>query len=424
MTEKRRRAKSGKQRAESRELRAKRKELRAKSLGLRVRAGAGAKALSSKLYALSPMLYALCSRLYALSPMLFIGIILLMGLSRPAMSKVRLYPQNTDATFEYDDNVTRERLREDYQYGIIWRLYTGFGIRDFIPLSGLDTKAEYTLGMRDVNTTNDEDYNSHSAVLSSKAKLKTGTNISLEEEFRIWNSQSDLFNFYDNALKIGLDQSLGKRTTVYLSYRNGQKWFQNDAPEVQARNLLYHQIGMNLGHDISSAFTVKAGYVYNSSIYNRSPIDFRGRRQVVLEGIQRDRQKVITLGFQTTLLNNTTTLELLNQVVRSTSNSRVFNFDGNRTRIFLLIIPTRKMSVQFRYQIVAYDLEAYQTPDMGYELGEIRTDDQSGITLGATYELSDQVSLQLGYEHIENTVFFTREFYRKNTFSTGLRIKF
>ena len=143
-----------------------------------------------------------------------------------------------------------------------------------------------------------------------------------------------------------------------------------------------------------------------------------------LDGLQRDRQNVITLGFQALLFNNTTTLELRNQVVRSNSNSRAFNFNGNRTRIFLLIIPTRKLSIRFIYRLVAYDLEAYQTPDMGYELGEIRTDDQSGITLGVTYDISDQVSLKFGYEHIENTVFFTREFYKKNTFSTGLKIKF
>ena len=350
--------------------------------------------------------------------------ILIIGLPKVAASGVEVYPQNTDAILEYDDNVTRERSREDYQYGIVWRLYTGFGIRDFIPVKGLDTRAEYTLGMRDVNTTNDEDYNSHSTILASKAELREGTNISLEEAFRVWNSQSDLFNFYDNAVRIGLDQALGKRTILYLSYRNGQKWFQNDAPEVQARNFLYHQIGMNVDHDISSAFTVKARYVYHFSMYNRSPIDFKGGRQVVLDGVQRDRQNVITLGFRTLLFNKTTTLELLNQVVRSNSNSRVFNFSGNRIRVSLLSIPTRKLSLQFNYRIVAYDLEAYQTPDMGYELGEIRTDDQSGVTLGAIYEVSDQVSLQFNYEHTENTVFFTREFYKKNTFSTGLKIKF
>jgi hypothetical protein len=73
---------------------------------------------------------------------------------------------------------------------------------------------------------------------------------------------------------------------------------------------------------------------------------------------------------------------------------------------------------------VAYELGAYQTPDMGYELGEIRTDDQSGITLRAVYEISRQVSLLLKYEHIENTVFLTKEFYKENVFTTGLNIKF
>ncbi|MFQ5799575.1 MAG: hypothetical protein ACE5H0_12910, partial [Bacteroidota bacterium] len=216
----------------------------------------------------------------------------------------------------------------------------------------------------------------------------------------------------------------GKKTIARLSYRNERKWFQNDAPEVQARNFLYHQIGMNVSHNISSAFTVQVGYAHQSSVYNRSPIDFKGDRPIALDGVQRDRQNVITLGFRSFLLNDTTTLTLLNQVVRSNSNSRAFNFNGNRTRIILLSIPTRKLSLRFTYQIVAYNLEAYQTPDMGYELSEIRTDDQSGITIGATYDVSHQVSLQFGYERIENTVFFTREFYKKNTFSTGLKIKF
>ena len=397
MIEKRREAKSKGQRAKSKELRAK----------------------DSVLYALRSMPYALCPILFILCSILIIGLP-----PKAAASKVEVYPQNTDATFEYDDNVTRERLREDYQYGIIWRLYTGFGIKNFIPVKGLDTKAEYTLGMRDVNTTNDEDYNSHSVILSSKAELKTGTSIHLEEAFRVWNSQSDLFNFYDNAVRIWVDQPFGERTTARLSYGNGQKRFQNDAPEVRARNFLYHQIGMDMYHNISSAFGVLVGYLYQPRVYNRRPIDFKGGIQVPLDGLQRDRQNVITLGFQALLFNNTTTLELRNQVVRSNSNSRAFNFNGNRTRIFLLIIPTRKLSIRFIYRLVAYDLEAYQTPDMGYELGEIRTDDQSGITLGVTYDISDQVSLKFGYEHIENTVFFTREFYKKNTFSTGLKIEF
>ncbi|MBM3211956.1 hypothetical protein FJZ33_07045, partial [Candidatus Poribacteria bacterium] len=60
---------------------------------------------------------------------------------------IQVYPQNTSATFEYDDNVTRQAIPKDYQYGVIWRLYTGFGIKDLIPVKGLDTKAEYNLGM-------------------------------------------------------------------------------------------------------------------------------------------------------------------------------------------------------------------------------------------------------------------------------------
>jgi hypothetical protein len=356
--------------------------------------------------------------------LLTLCIVLLICPSSIALSKISVYPQSIDAAFEYDNNVTREKLNEDYQYGIIWRLRTGFGIRDFIPIKGFNTNASYRLEMRDVNTTNDEDYNSHGIKLSSTAKLRTDTTISLEEAFRVWNSQSDLFNFYDNAVGIGINQPFGKRTTARLSYGSRRKWFQNDAPEVQARNFLYHQIGMDVYHNISGDFRIQTGYAYQFSMYNRSPIDFVGGRQVVLEGVQRDRQGIITLGFRALLLNNTTDLTLQNQIVSSNSNSRAFNFSGNRVRIFLLSNPVRKLWLRFTYQITAYDLQAYQTPDMGYELGEIRTDDQSGITLGATYEISDQISLQFSFEHIENTVFLTREFYQKNTFSTGLKIKF
>ena len=124
-------------------------------------------------------------------------IVLLASLAWADKPKTRIYAQNMSAAFEYDDNVTREGLRQDYQYGIIWRLYTGFGIENFIPIEGLRTDASYTLGMRDVNTTNDEEYNSHAAALRSGLKLKTNTYISLRDELKIWNSQSDLFNFYD-----------------------------------------------------------------------------------------------------------------------------------------------------------------------------------------------------------------------------------
>jgi hypothetical protein len=353
-----------------------------------------------------------------------VSLVFLIGLSGDAASRMKVYPQDTEAAFEYDDNVTRERLREDYQYGIVWRLYTGFGVRDFIPVKGLNTDAWYTLGMRDVNTTNDEDYNSHSANLSSEARLKTGTSISLKEAFKIWNSQSDLFNFYDNSVEIEVDQPFGEKTKAHLSYKNEQKRFQNDAPEVQARNFLYHQVGMDVSHRLSNALGVQVGYMHQSSMYNRSPIDFRGGRQIVLPGVQRDRQNIITLAFWAFLFNDTTTLTLQNQFVKSISNSLAFNFDGNRTQIILVSKPFQKLSVDFTYRIVAYDLGAYQTPDKGYELSEIRTEDQSGITIGMTYDISDQMSLQLGYGHIENSVFFTREFYKKNTFSTGLRVKF
>ena len=139
--------------------------------------------------------------------------------------------------------------------------------------------------------------------------------------------------------------------------------------------------------------------------------------------MQRDRQNVIMLGFWAYLLNNTTIL-LSNQFVSSKSNSRAFDYGGNRAIISLVSIPVKKLSVNFDYRIVAYELGAYQTSDMGYELGEIRTDDQSGITLRATYDVSQQVRLMLKYEHIENTVFLTKEFYEENVFSMGLKVKF
>jgi predicted porin len=73
---------------------------------------------------------------------------------------------------------------------------------------------------------------------------------------------------------------------------------------------------------------------------------------------------------------------------------------------------------------VAYNLGAYQTPDLGYELSETRTDDQSGIKLGLTYYLSKQVSFKVNYEHLSNTVFFTKDFYESNTGSIGMKVKF
>ena len=349
--------------------------------------------------------------------------IFLISSSNAAKSGVELSPRDIDVAFEYDKNVTRERSKKDYQYGIIWRLRTGFDVKNFIPLKGLSTIAGYTLGMRDVNTTNDEDYSSHIANLSSSIRLRTNTIVSLLEELKIWNSQNDLFNFSDNAVQMELSQSFGTRTGASLIYRNEQKWFENDVPEVQARNFLYHRVGIDLFHSISSAFRVQLGYIYQYSMYNRSPIDFRGDMPVVLDGVQRDRQNIFTLGFQTSFLNDTTRLSLQNQVLRSSSNSRAFNFDGNRALIILISRPLEKLSVNFIYRIVAYDLEAYQTPDLGYELGEIRTEDQSGISLGVTYDISKQAFLEIGYKHIANTVFFTREFYNTNTFSVGLSIR-
>ena len=345
-----------------------------------------------------------------------------MGVSNTARS-VYVYPQDTYATFEYDDNVTRERLKENYQHSMIWRLYTGFGIKEIIPINGLDTRAEYNLGMRDVNTTNDEDYISHRTTLSARTEFKTGTSVSLEGIFKVWNSQSDLYNFYDNSFSTLINQSLGLKTITSLSYVAEQKWFQSYKPEIQARNFYYHQFGLDLDHKIAEAFGITLGYVYQFSVYNRSPIDFKAGRPIVLEGVQQDRQNVVTLGFKVIPLNNTS-VSLMNQIVFYNSNSRVFNFNGNRIKIVILSKPIEKLFLDLTYRIVAYEIGAYQTPTMGYELGETRTDDQSGIRISANYKISDQISLQFGYEHIENTVFLTKEFYKGNIYNTGLKIKF
>lgn len=351
-------------------------------------------------------------------------IVLLLGVPKSSMSGVSLYPQDIHIGFEYDDNVTRERAQEDYQYGIVSRLTTGFGIGNFVPIKGLDTAAEYTLRMRDVNTTNDEDYSSQKVLLSSKIMLKTGTRISLEENFELWNSQNDLFYFFDNVLTARISQSLGKNTTVALSYNGRQKWFQNKAPEVQARNFFRHQMDLDIFHRLSSDFTAQIGYAHGISIYNRSPIEFSDDRAIALDGVQRDRQNVFTLGGDIFLLNNKIILSILNQIVRSHSNSRSFNFDGNRTEISLQIAPFDRMLIDFTYRIVAYNLGVYQTPDSGYELTEPTSKDQSGIILGATYDIADQVALQLDYRRIENTVFFTKEFYKENIFGIGMKVKF
>ncbi len=157
---------------------------------------------------------------------------------------------------------------------------------------------------------------------------------------------------------------------------------------------------------------------------HRSPIDFRGDRAIALDGAQKDQQNIITLAFRSFFLNNRVMLELQDQVVRSDSNSRAFDFNGNRARVILNVMPFKSLSAHFTYRLVAYNLEAQQTPETGYELTEARSDDQSGIAIELKYGISDLISLRLGYERIENTVFFTREFYEENIFSTGLTIEF
>ncbi len=348
-----------------------------------------------------------------------ICLILILGLSTFAMSKVSIYAQDIDARFEYDNNVTRQKLPKDYQYGIIWRLNTGFGLKDIIPINRVDTDARYTLSMRDVTTTNNEDYNSHDFDIGIKIREK----ISFKESFKIWNSQSDLFHFSDNTIEAGFEHSLTKQTRLYTSYRNEQKWFQNKAPEVHARNFYYHQLGLNIYHSIHKDFTVQIGYVNQIKTYNRRPIDFKEGKPVVLDGIQKDHQDMIVLGFVASVFNNTNLL-LSNQIVRSNSNSRAFDFNGNRTQIIVLSNPIDKLWLEVIYQIVAYNLGAYQTPDLGYELSDNRTDDQSGIRLGLTYGISDQVSLIASYERIKNTVFFTKDYYESNKGSIGVKVKF
>ena len=81
-----------------------------------------------------------------------------------------------------------------------------------------------------------------------------------KDEFKLWNSKSDLFNFYDNVVDIGASQLLVEGTTADLLYENRQKRFRNDVPEVQARNFLHHQVGVNMYHALSSALTAQVGY--------------------------------------------------------------------------------------------------------------------------------------------------------------------
>ncbi len=346
-------------------------------------------------------------------------LIILIGLAAPALCNIDVYAQDLDAKFEYDNNVTRQRLPQNHQDGIVWRLYTGLGIKDIIPINGLETDARYTLGMRDVNTTNDEDYSSH----EFDFKLRGGNIFTFKENFRIWNSQSDLFYFYDNIIETNVGHDFGKRTSAYLSYRYEQKWFQNKKPEVQARNFYYHQFGTNLNHSISEDFKVQLGYIDQLKSYNRRPIDFKNGKPVVLDGIQKDRQQIIILGFYASVFNNTSLL-FSNQIVRSNSNSKAFDFSGNRTHLVVLSNPFRKLWVELTYQLVAYNLGAYQTPDLGYELSETRTDDQSGIKIGLSYDLSEQLSLKVNYEYLKNTVFFTKDFYESNSASMGIKVKF
>ena len=225
-------------------------------------------------------------------------------------------------------------------------------------------------------------------------------------------------------MAITASQALWERTIADLSYKNMQKRFQNNAPEVRARNSIYNWMDMNVYHHLSNTFRAQVGYAYGTITYNRSPIDFRGDRPIALDGVQRDRQNVITFGFRGIFLNYKVILNLRDQVIRSKSNSRAFNFNGNKAMLMLQVGPFRKLSADFTYRIVAHNLGVYQTPEFGYELTEVRSDDQSGITLGVEYDISDQVSLHLGYERIENTVFFTKEFYEKNVFNTRLKIKF
>lgn len=325
--------------------------------------------------------------------------------------------------FEYDDNVTRESLEKNSQSDIVWRLNTAFGIKNIIPISKTNSYLKYMLGMRDVNATNKEDFNSHDLNFEFNLNPKSETRISLYETFKIWNSQNDLFNYIDNLFEIKLDQGIGKNTTANLSYKNEQKWFQNKAPEVQARNYFYHQARIGVNHSISDDFAVQLGYAEQFRFYNRRPIIFKDGRPIALEGMQIDRQKFIILGFYAIILKNAS-LMLSDQIVSSNSNSDGFDFDGNKMLIILSVSPFRKLSMGLSYQLAAYNLGAYQTPDLGYELSETRTDDQSFVRFTTSYKLSDQVLLRFNYEHIDSTIFFTRNSYKVDTASLGIEVRF
>lgn len=325
--------------------------------------------------------------------------------------------------FEYDDNVTRESLKKNSQSDIVWRLNSAFGVKNIIPIDKTNSYLKYILGMRDVNATNKEDFNSHDLNFEFNLNPKPETRISLSEIFKIWNSQNDLFNYIDNLFEIKLDQGLGRNTTANLSYKNEQKWFQNKAPEVRARNYFYHQIHIGVNHSISEDFTVQLGYAEQFRFYNRSPIIFESGRPIALDGVQMDKQKFIILGFYAIILKNAS-LMLSDQIINSDSNSDGFDFDGNKILIILSVNPSKKLSMGLSYQLAAYKLGAYQTPDLGYELSETRTDDQSFVRFGTSYKLSDQILLRFNYEHIDSTIFFTKNSYEVDTVSLGIEVRF
>ncbi len=325
--------------------------------------------------------------------------------------------------FEYDDNVTRESLEKNSQSDIVWRLNSAFGVKNIIPIDKTSSHLKYILGMRDVNATNKEDFNSHDLNFEFGINPKQETRVAISDAFKIWNSQNDLFNYIDNLFEVKFDQGLGRNTTTNLSYKNEQKWFQNKAPEVRARNYFYHQISIGVNHSISDDFTVQLGYAEQFRYYNRSPIIFESGRPIALDGVQMDRQKFVILGFYAIILKNAS-LMLSDQIISSDSNSDGFDFDGNKMLIILSINPIRKLSIGLSYQLAAYNLGAYQTPDLGYELSETRTDDQSFVRFGISYKLSDQVLLRFNYEHIDSTIFFTKNSYKVDTASLGMEVRF
>lgn len=345
--------------------------------------------------------------------------------SMPILSEVSVDRSNSRISigFEYDDNVTREFLPENHKQSLAWRLNAMFGIKDVVPLKPISSYVTYSLGMRDVNKVNQEDFNTHEIKTGLTANFIDSNRISVEESFRKWNSQNELFNFLNNVVEVKVEQDIGQNTTSALSYKNEQKRFQDLTPQVQARNYYYHQFQGSIYHSISDDFTIQLGYADQSRTYNRRPLDFKNGRPIVVKGIQKDRQKVFMLGFHTIILNNTA-LSLLNQIVRSKSNSRGFDFDGNKTQIVLTTNLTKNVGLDLSYQVAAYSVSAYQTPDLGYQLSETRTEDQSFIKVGTSYALSDNITIRASYEHIRNVIFFTAESYKNNIFRISTNIKF